>query len=140
MNANRVIGSERARWSGLHLHNDRTRFNTALQAVPTHSIHHDTVKARALTVSGYARPLGRTGARMNDLGGALPFLVRPSARNPGDRAVLDILPAHHNSGALFFPHTIHGVSRMPPGGVRYSFQAFFPAAAAWAEISQRPAL
>jgi hypothetical protein len=137
MNVNRTVGTNSAQWSGLHLHDDRTRFNRGLQAIPANSVHHDTVKARALTVSGYARPVAADGSRMNDLGGALPLILKETARNPGDKGVLDIVPAHHNTGALFYPGTVHGVARMPIGGVRYSFQAFFPLQSAWTDIERR---
>jgi hypothetical protein len=71
-------------------------------------------------------------------GGGLPFLVRESARNPGDKAVFDLVAADHNTGASFFPHTTHGVGRMPAReSVRYSFQSFYPAAQAWNRITWR---
>lgn len=134
---NRVVGTRAAAWSGLPLHTDDSRFNAALRALHEGSVRHDQVRGRALTVSGYARALAPSGERMNDLGGALPFVVRPEARNPGDAAVFDIVPAHHNTGVVFFPRTIHGVGRMPAGSVRYSFQAFYPSHAAWQAIAQR---
>jgi len=138
MNLSRVIGSQDARWSGHALHQDTHRFNPGMQALPQGSVQHNSIRARAFTVSGYARPLGSDGERRNDWGGGLPFLVRPSARNMADKSVFDIVPANHNTGALFFPHTTHGVSRMPAtNSVRYSFQAFYPASEAWKTISKR---
>jgi len=134
---NRVVGTRAAAWSGLPLHTDDSRFNNALRALGEGSVRHDQVRGRVLTASGYARPLSPSGERMNDLGGALPFIVRPQARNPGDAAVFGIVPAHHNTGVIFFPRTVHGVGRMPAGSVRYSFQAFYPSRAAWAVIAQR---
>lgn len=134
---NRVVGTGAAAWSGLPLHTDDARFNAALRALRPGSVRHDQVRGRVLTVSGYARPLGPDGARMNDLGGALPFVVRPGARNPGDAAVFDIVPAHHNTGVVFLPRTVHGVGRMPAGSVRYSFQAFYPSQPAWQAIARR---
>jgi hypothetical protein len=137
LNVNRVIGAREAVWTGLHLHTDDARFSPALRALDISTIAHDAVRARAFTVSGYARRRGENGAPLNDMGGALPFFVRSGARNPGDQAVFDIIPADHNAGAFFFPKTVHGVSRMVEGGVRYSFQAFFPSARAWRKIKAR---
>ncbi len=139
LNVNRVMGVPEAVWSGHHLHTDDARFNAALRAIDPTAIAHDAVRGRAFTISGYARRRGEDGAPMNDIGGALPFVVREGARNPGDQAVFDIVPAHHNTGAFFFPQTVHGVSRMVEGGVRYSFQAFYPSAAAWRKIKRRMA-
>ena len=71
------------------------------------------------------------------MGGALPFMLRGSTRNAGDKAIFDVVPAHHNTGAFFFPHTTHGVGRMPAVGpqggasIRYSFQVFFPELETW---------
>jgi len=137
LNVNRVVGTSDAVWSGLHLHTDMTRFNTSLRALDHASVAHAAVRARVFTVTGYARPIGADGSRLNDLGGALPMIVRPGARNPGDRAVFDIVPAYHNSGAFFFAGTVHGVGRMTIGGVRYSFQAFYPSAVGWDDINRR---
>jgi len=137
MNVNRVVGAPQARWSGLHLHRDMTRFIDSLLAMPPQSVRHAAIRARALTVSGYARPVGLDGNRRNDLGGALTFHVRSGAKHAGDRDVFDVVAANHNTGAFFFPQTTHGVARMTPGGIRYSFQAFFPAMAAWKVIERR---
>ena len=138
LNINKVIGSLDAQWSGLHMHQDTHSFTPGLEALPEESIRHTAIRGRAFTVSGYARPLGPDGRRRNDAGGALPFLVRPKSRNPGDRAVFDIVPAFHNTGAFFFPHTTHGVGRMPAtDSVRYSFQAFYPSAEVWSELLPR---
>jgi hypothetical protein len=137
MNVNRVVGAPQARWSGLHLHRDMTRFVNSLQALGPDSVRHAAIRARALTVSGYARPVGADGNRRNDLGGALSFHLRPAARRAGDRDVFDVVAADHNTGAFFFPHTTHGVARMTPGGIRYSFQAFFPAMVEWNAIERR---
>ncbi len=131
MNVNRVIGVDGAQWSGLHPHRDMRRFNDALVALGTDSVRHAAIRARALTFSAYFRPLGADGKRMNDSGGALSFQLRRSVRQPGDRGIWDCVQADHNTGAWFFPHTVHGVSRMQPGGVRYSFQVFYPARTEW---------
>ena len=137
LNVNRVVGTVDAIWSGLHLHRDDTRFTNGLRALDETTIAHEAVLARALTISGYARPRDEAGVPRDDVGGALPFLLRDSAKNPGDRAVFDIVPARHNTGAFFFPWTVHGVGRMVEGGVRYSFQAFFPRASEWRNIRER---
>lgn len=137
MNINLVIGLPGHQWSGLHLHRDMLRFNDSLTALNEESIRHAAVTSRAFTFSGYSRPIAEDGTRMNDMGGALPFMLRQSTRNAGDRAIFDIVPAHHNTGAFFFPHTTHGVARMPEIGptggpsIRYSFQVFFPELEAW---------
>ena len=131
MNVNRVVGSDRALWSGLHLHRDMHRFTDGLRALDESSVRHAAIRARGLTVSAYFRPLDAAGRRLSDTGGALVFMVRDGARNPGDRGVFDVVLAEHNTGAWFFPHTVHGVARMAPGSVRYSFQAFFPRRDAW---------
>jgi hypothetical protein len=136
ININRVVGTPGAVWSGLHLHTDDTRFTAALKAMDPASIGHRTVLARAFTISGYARRRRSDGSPQNDLGGALPFIIRPQALNRGgDKTIIDIVPAFHNTGAFFFPKTVHGVSRMIEGGVRYSFQAFFPSLDGWRSIN-----
>lgn len=58
-------------------------------------------------------------------------MVRDGVKHPGDRGVFDVVLAKHNTGAWFFPHTVHGVARMTPGSLRYSFQAFFPRRDVW---------
>lgn len=135
MNVNRVVGAPGAVWSGLHLHTDDTRFIPALKALDPASIGHRLVLARAFTISGYARRRHSDGSPQNDLGGALPFIIRPQALNHSGKTVVDIVPAYHNTGAFFFPKTVHGVSRMIEGGVRYSFQAFFPRVDGWRSIN-----
>lgn len=132
MNFNLVIGLPGHQFSGLRLHQDMTRFTAGLEAIRESSVYHTAVRARAFTMSGYARPIGPDGQRMNDIGGALPFITRKGAWQDGERGVLDIVPAYHNTGAFFFPHTTHAVARMPPtGSFRYSFQVFFPEKNAW---------
>ena len=131
MNVNRVIGVDGAQWSGLHPHRDMRRFNDALVALGTDSVRHAAIRARALTFSAYFRPLDKEGKRMNDTGGALAIQLRTGVRQLGDRGIWDCVLADHNTGAWFFPHTVHGVSRMQPGGVRYSFQVFYPQRDVW---------
>lgn len=136
MNVNLVVGSPAAQYSGLHLHQDMNRFTAALEAIRDSSVYHTAVRGRAFTFAGYARPIGENGERMNDIGGALPFILRRGMRAEGERAIFDIHEAHHNTGAFFYPHTLHGVARMPPapqGSYRYSFQVFYPEQRVWTE-------
>jgi hypothetical protein len=132
MNVNKVVEG----WSGLRTHRDDARFSAALQGIALETTRHAAVRARVLSMTGYARRPNGMGQR-DDRGGDLPFQVRQGARNPGDGAVFDIVRAAHNTGAVFFAHTIHGVARMPLGTERYSFQAFFPARDAWEAIARR---
>lgn len=137
MNVNLVIGGPGHQWTGLHMHRDMVRFNDSLIALDKEGVRHAAITARAFTFSGYARPLGEDGGRMNDAGGALPFFLRDATHNPGDKKIFDVVPAHHNTGAFFFPHTTHGVGRMPEvntygvPSMRYSFQVFFPEETTW---------
>lgn len=128
LNVNRVT----AGWTGLHPHQDQNRFTEAARRVPTTSLQHQLQAARVLTISGYARPVGPDGGRLDDLGGALTFFVRAHERGPADGAIHDVVAARHGTGAIFLARTTHGVSRMNvPGSVRYSFQTFFPAQSVW---------
>ncbi len=138
LNVNKVVGTRRAVWSGLHPHRDMRRFNDALVALDEQSVRHAAIRARALTFSAYFRPLDAEGRRREDAGGALSFQLRAGMRQPGDRAIWDCVLAQHNVGTVFFPHTVHGVARMVPDSVRYSFQVFFPGREAWeGEIQPR---
>lgn len=128
LNLNRVVHG----WTGLHPHQDHHRFTQAARRIDRDSTLHRLQGARVLTVSGYARPAGPDGRRMDDLGGALTFYLRPHERGPADGAIHDVVAARHGSAAIFLARTVHGVSRMHlPGSVRYSFQAFFPARSTW---------
>lgn len=134
LNVNRV----QPPWSGLHPHQDHHRFTAAAQRLSADTLRHAAVRGRVFTVSGYARRTRADGSPANDLGGALTFYVRRGVRGPEDKAVHDVVAADHNTGAAFFAHTLHGVSRMTaPGSVRYSFQAFYPSRTAWEAIAKR---
>lgn len=103
LNVNRVVGIPDAVWSGLHLHTDDTRFTPGLRALDTASLAHRAVRARVFTISGYARRRAADGSPQNDLGGALPFIIKAQGAGDANATSVDIVPAHHNTGAFFFP-------------------------------------